>query len=124
MLKDYPELTKALTGSVWFITESSLQMIIEIVNMRLDGRAFSDEEIRHRLEAKQDKSQRENTRIEVAGGVGLTSIHGPIFPKANLFTQLSGATSLETFSQDLREFGDNDQGKEIVIDFDTPGGGS
>lgn len=99
-------------------------MILEIVNMRLSGDAFSDEEIRIRLEAKEKESQRENPRVEIAGGVGLTSLSGPVFAKANLLTQLSGATSLETFSTDLRDMAENDDVKQIVIDFDTPGGSS
>jgi hypothetical protein len=51
MLNDYNQLVKGITTSPWLITQDGLATIVEVVNMRLEGKAFSDEEIRIRLEA-------------------------------------------------------------------------
>jgi signal peptide peptidase SppA len=105
------------------IEGSSLQTILGIVNMRMEGKAFSDEEIRIRLDAaNKDKDKRAKMRVQVGGGVGVVSLYGPMFPKANLMTALSGATSLEAFRSDLQMLANDDSVKQIVIDFNTPGG--
>src|SRR5438067_2253542 len=126
MLNDYPQILNAITNTPWLIVPESLDTICQIVNMRLNGEAFSDEEIRIRLATARDENggQKDNPRIQVGGGVGVVSLYGPIFPKANLFTALSGATSLENFTSDLRELMANDSVKQIVMDINSPGGTS
>ncbi len=123
MLNDYRQIISAMRNSQWLILQESLETILEIVNMRLSGKAFSDEEIRVRLEAA-EKEKKDNPRVQIGGGVGVLSMAGPIFPKSNLMTELSGATSLETFRSDLRELLADDSVKQIVMDMDTPGGSS
>lgn len=123
MLDSYPQITQAITSTPWMIEGSSLQTILEIVNMRLEGKAFSDEEIRIRLDAaNKNKSERDKMRVQIGGGVGVVSLYGPMFPKANLMTALSGATSLDAFRSDLQMLSDDSSVKQIVIDFNTPGG--
>lgn len=121
MLNDYRQLIAGMKTTPWLITEESLEMIVEIVNMRLSGEAFSDEEINARLEAVTDEN-RQNPRVQVDGGIGVVAMYGPMFPKANLMTEISGATSLETFRNDLASLVENDKVKQIVLDMDTPGG--
>jgi signal peptide peptidase SppA len=121
MLQDYRQIVAALKGTPWLITHDGMETIMEIVNMRLRGEAFSDEEIRLRLEAA-ETGDRANGRIEKGGGVGVLSIYGPMFPKSNLMTALSGATSLEEFRSDLNTLMEDDSIKQIVLDMDTPGG--
>lgn len=121
MLNDYRQIIAGMKSSPWLITEESLQVIVDIVNMRLSGQAFTDEEIKVRLEAA-DPDERENGRIQIGGGVGVISMYGPMFPKSNLMTEISGATSLESFRNDLASLVENDAVKQIVLDMDTPGG--
>jgi len=123
VLHDYRQIVSNLRNSVWFIDEASLSTILEIVNMRLNGVAFSDEEIRLRLQ-EVNNGERENSRVEVANGIGIMPLYGPIFPKANLMTELSGATSLENFRSDLRSLMNDDSVKNIILDVDSPGGSS
>lgn len=120
-MKDYTQIITQLRNSCWYIVPESLDTILEIVNMRLSGKAFSDEEIRLRLE-EADNGDREHSNVEVAGGVGIVPLYGPIYPKANLMTMLSGATSLEQFSADLDSLLANDDVKNIILDVDSPGG--
>lgn len=121
MLNDYRQIISALRNSAWMILPESLDMILEIVNMRLQGKAFSDEEIRIRLQEAESES-RDNSRVQIAQGIGIIPLYGPIFPKANLMTELSGATSLEAFSNDLQMLVNDDTVETIVLDVDSPGG--
>lgn len=121
MFNDYRQIIAGMKSHPWLITEESLSVIVGIVNKRLSGEAFTDEEIKIRLE-EADKEERANPRVQVGGGVGVLSLYGPMFPKANLMTKLSGATSLEDFSNDLTSLVENDAVKQIVLEIDSPGG--
>lgn len=121
MLNDYRQIITQLRNSCWYIVPESLETILEIVNMRLNGTAFSDEEIRIRL-SELENGDRELSRVEVGGGVGIIPLYGPIYPKANLMTMLSGATSLEQFNADLDSLLANDDVQNIILDVDSPGG--
>lgn len=120
-MKDYSQIIKGMTGTLWVIQEDSLQMIVDIVNRRLAGEIPSDEEIRLRIEAA-DNGDREHERLQVGGGVGVLPVYGPLFPKANLMTELSGATSMEQLRADLDTLVADDSVKTIVLDVDSPGG--
>lgn len=121
MLNDYRQIISAIKNTPWLIMPESLETILEIVNARLSGKAFTDEEIKIRLQ-ETEKEKQDNPRVNIGGGVGVLSLVGPIFPKANLMTELSGATSLESFRQDLRGLLADDSVKQIVLDVDSPGG--
>jgi signal peptide peptidase SppA len=121
MLNDYRQIISQLRNSCWYIVPESLETILEIVNMRLNGVAFSDEEIRLRL-SEAENGDRDASRVEVGGGVGIIPLYGPIYPKANLMTALSGATSMEQFSADLDSLMRNDDVENIILDIDSPGG--
>lgn len=55
-------------------------------------------------------------------GVAIVPISGPLFPKANLMTEFSGATSVQCAIQDMYRADANPDVKGIVLDFHTPGG--
>ena len=57
-----------------------------------------------------------------AGSVGVMPLYGQIFPRANLMTESSGATSLQQWEQNLRALANRDGVKAIVLDVDSPGG--
>lgn len=122
-MKDYRHIISGMTSTPWLIQKDSLAMILDIVNQRLSGEYMDDEDIRLRIEAA-DNGDREHSRVEVGGGVGIMPLYGPMFPKSNLMTELSGATSLEAFTADLRSLVSNDKVESIVIDIDSPGGAS
>lgn len=120
-MKDYSQIISHMKGSLWLIEENSLITIVDIVNRRLSGDKLDDEEIRLRIEAAEN-GDRSHERVEVGGGVGIVPVYGPMFPKSNLMTELSGATSLEAFRNDLNGLLENDKVKSIVLDIDSPGG--
>lgn len=64
-----------------------------------------------------------NTRkVTMRDGVAIVPLNGPMFRRANLFSEISGATSTEQFLTDLRTAADNQDVKAIVLDIDSQGG--
>lgn len=65
----------------------------------------------------------ENTRaVTVRDGVAVVPVIGPLFRRANLLTQVSGATSVEVLARDLREAMSVQGVHSVLLDIDSPGG--
>ncbi len=65
----------------------------------------------------------DNSRnVTIRDGVAVVPIVGPIFRRANLFTELSGATSFEEIAADLMTATEDPDVKAILLDIDSPGG--
>jgi len=58
----------------------------------------------------------------IRDGVGLLPITGPIFPRASILTELSGATSLDVAAADLRALQASPDVRHILAVVDSPGG--
>jgi signal peptide peptidase SppA len=60
--------------------------------------------------------------VRVRDGVAVLPVVGPIFRRANLFTQMSGATSVELMATDFRRALDDPSVRAVILDVDSPGG--
>jgi ClpP class serine protease len=60
--------------------------------------------------------------VAVRNGVAIVPVTGPIFRYANMFTEISGATSTKILATDIRQALDNPAVKAIVLNIDSPGG--
>jgi signal peptide peptidase SppA len=117
-MKDYARIVTRINSSLWLMTEDAINNMVSI----LERHMFEDEEEIKRHAALFAESGNDDRGPEVINGVGLLNIEGPIFPKANLMTELSGATSLETFRSELRAFVSDPSVHSILVNFDSPGG--
>lgn len=98
----------------WAILPESLEQIIDIAARVND----SPEAVAARL-----GRPLENTRdVEYRDGLAIVPVIGPIFRRANLFTEISGATSLEILARDFNAALSNDTVNSIVLDISSPGG--
>jgi len=98
----------------WAISESALRGILEIAQ-----RENAD------LEAVAAKLGRplENTRnVYVRDGVAVIPIAGPMFRYANLFTEISGATSIQVLARDFDEALSSPAVRAIILEVNSPGG--
>jgi capsid assembly protease len=120
MIRNYEQIVRGIKENPWLITLAGFETILEIVERRANGERLNYDEIQSRLSGA--KGRGGNNQVEAGGGIGLLPLYGPIFPKANLMTEMSGATSLETFQQDFRSLLSNDLVSTIVLDVDSPGG--
>jgi signal peptide peptidase SppA len=118
-MKDYSRIIGKITSTPWMITDDALKMMLEIFEAHLSG-DISVEQLRERYGPVMSES--EHTYSSRVGNVGVLNLSGPIFPKANLMTDMSGATSLEQFRTDFREMLADDNVTSILLDIDSPGG--
>lgn len=63
-----------------------------------------------------------SSRTFVVDGVAVIPVMGPIFPRANIMTEYSGATSAATTIADMRAALASDDVGAILFHYDTPGG--
>lgn len=106
-------LELALSQS-WAIQSEALEAVFEIAQRNGED----VEALSMRLGRPLD-----NTRtVTMRDGVAIIPVTGPIFPRANLFTEISGATSLEMLALDFQKALDSQAVKAIVLDISSPGG--
>jgi signal peptide peptidase SppA len=101
------------------ITPDALQFMLELMDAHMSG-TISQEEIRARMAER--RGTREEERFSRAGRIGILPLQGPMFPKANMMTELSGATSLAQWQQDFRALIADDTIDAVLLDVDSPGG--
>ncbi len=104
--------TEMIKSKPWAITKDALEKIVEISERKND---FS------KYQALLDSGEKTDHEIvESHGDIAVINVIGPIFRYANLFSDVSGATSIEKLSNAVSYAEDNF--KKIIFNFDTPGG--
>lgn len=113
------------TSGVWAIRPDALRAILSLA-AREDitpervaaAMAYTPQAI-----AARAGERREDTRaVTMRDGVAILAIDGPIFPRSNLFSDVSGATSLEVLARDLNIALDDPSVSSILLEVDSPGG--
>jgi signal peptide peptidase SppA len=100
----------------WAIRPEALEVIIDIVRDRSLGEVLSDGELAERLAGRAEKKPSE------IGSVAVLPLYGSLFPRANLFSDISGGTSLEVFANRLGELDRDPRVTAIIFDIASPGG--
>jgi ClpP class serine protease len=113
-LKEETRVLAAICGAEWAISPDALRGILAIAKRENE----EPEAVEARLGRPLDNTHRAETR----GTVAVIPVTGPLFRRANVFTRVSGATSYDMISQDLRAALDNPAIKSIVLNIDSPGG--
>lgn len=109
-------LLQAFTESPWAILPTKLAVLAEIVERHVAGEKLSAEEIEARIHGAARPSERRVNKVAVL------PLFGTIFPRANLMTEMSGATSAEMFGKKFQELLKDPEVGAIVIDVNSPGG--
>lgn len=106
----------AIARDPWLIESSALEQILAIAQRLNDA----PEAVATQLGRPLD-----NTRtVQMHGSVAEIPVTGPIFRYANLFTEISGATSLEVLARDFHTAANNPAVSRIVLNMNSPGGQS
>jgi ClpP class serine protease len=72
--------------------------------------------------AKAGGEKSNNKILEYRGDTAVINVSGPIFRYANMFTDISGATSSDGIAKAIGEAEQNESVNNIIFNFDTPGG--
>lgn len=106
-------IVSAITRQPWAITPEGLDLVLGIAQRRIsDPQAV----------LASPTERREGGRIHMRDGVAVLSVMGPIFPRADFFTNISGATNIETLALRFGEALAAPDVKGIVLHIDSPGG--
>ena len=98
----------------WAITSSALTTILDIA-----ARQNAPPEA---VAAKLGRELQNSYRLEMRDGIAVLPVVGPLFRYANLFTQVSGASSYELLAKDFTQAVENPDVKAIILNIDSPGG--
>jgi signal peptide peptidase SppA len=121
-------VTVWMYDSVWGIVPATLEALCLIAERESDLLAKYSEEALTGLFHKNALSVRKGSTIYGTryayerNGIGIVPILGPIFPRANMMTEMSGATSAEMVAKDISILLNNPSIKSILMDIDSPGG--
>src|SRR3989304_3205503 len=106
----------AFIRTPWAILPEKLAILREIVARHVAGEELDAEEVQMRIHgAKRPADGR-------VGNIAVLPLFGTIFPRANMMTDVSGATSAEVFGQKFEELVRDQEIGAIVLDVDSPGG--
>jgi len=103
----------AVLGQPWAIEPEWLRMIAAIAERQFDAPVVA---------AMRDNPPRQEMPAMAADGVAVINIMGPIFPRANMMTEMSGATSLDMAQAQFRAALADPAVNSILFNIDSPGG--
>lgn len=109
-------LLTAIFEMPWALLPAKLAALIEVVERHEAGVRLTAEEVQARIGSSPAAGQAS------AGNVAILRLFGTIFPRANLMTETSGATSAERWAAQFRQLVADTNVGAIVIDTDSPGG--
>lgn len=112
-------LIDIVTGP-WAIQPEKLAEIVGIYETHLKGEKIDVAAIEARLGQPLANSQARE--YQMVDGVAIIAIDGPIAPKANLFTQVSGGASAQIVEQQVRDAAVDPAVRSILLEIDSPGG--
>ncbi len=114
MSKSY--ILQAFAESPWAILPKTFAALAEIVERHANGEKLEAEEIEARIHGAARPPERRVNSVVVL------PLFGTIFPRANLMTQMSGATSAEVFGAQFDALLKDPEIGAIVLDVNSPGG--
>lgn len=109
-----------IVNGPWAIQPEKLAEIVSIYETHLKGEKIDVAAVEARIGQPLANSQARE--YEMVDGVAVISVDGPIAPKANLFTQVSGGASAQLLEQQIRDAAGDPAVRSILLDIDSPGG--
>lgn len=105
----------------WAIDDAALNTVVSIAERVNDKESFLEDRIKALESVSGDKLA--GTRgVTMRGNTAIVPVIGSIFRYANLFTEISGATSLELLAKDFSKAAADEDVENIVLVIDSPGG--
>lgn len=108
-----PRALELAASQPWLMLPDALDNLLTISDRMGDPVA---------LATKRGERLEESRQVTMRGSVAVVPVIGPIFRYANLFTEISGATSTQVLATDIQRALDNPKVKSIVLNIDSPGG--
>lgn len=116
------------TRMPWAITEEGLRLVLQIAerslaDVDLAAAIRAERETRPSALAAQAGRPLDNTRaVTVRDGVAILQVEGPLVRRADLFSEMSGASSVGTLAQDFAQAISAPNVGAVLLVIDSPGG--
>jgi hypothetical protein len=94
----YTHVVETISATPWAITPDALQTIVGILAERADGHRLTDDEIRERIGTPEERA----AASAPDGPVAVIGIYGPIVPRADMFSEVSGMASVQSLQKAFR----------------------
>lgn len=98
----------------WAVERATMETILDI--------ACRENESPQAVAARIGRPLENTYGVEMRGSVGVLHVTGPLFRYANMFTELSGATSYDMLAADFGRLVDDPSVSAILLNVDSPGG--
>ncbi len=123
----HPGILAAIERSKWAITPEALQGVLAALDQGLTAADYStfhalDKDQKSALVANLENGDAGTRYTFRSGSTGLLYIDGPIIPRADLFSDVSGITSIENLVAEFQALESDPSISSIVLLLDTPGG--
>lgn len=118
MIDRYTHISQAVVDQPWAIVPEVYARMVALLELRQAGITLTKEDI----EARIGGAGRERPETQIAQGVGVISMMGVIAQRMNLFSAISGGTSVEQMTSEFRALHDDREVKAIVFAIDSVGG--
>lgn len=123
----YPNIMREISNHHWAIMPDAFKGILKGVDGEL---SFGDYETFHRLDetAKATTLEVLGSKVKEArysrirSGIGSLFIEGPIIPRADAFSDISGITNIDRLTNEFNALQANPDVKRILLAIDSPGG--
>ena len=109
-----PRYLHSLADQIWAVQSPAVLREMAAIGMR-QGNLQAVE--RYHSEQADDAA-----KVRIRNGVAVVPVMGPIFPRANLMSMVSGATSVDILARDLQRMADRSDIRAIMLEIDSPGG--
>jgi len=114
----YPNVVRAAASRPWAILEPTLEAIFEFIEVNADGGKFDPDEVQARIAGGPGSA----SGTMMAGSVAVIPIYGVISPRASLFGDVSGGTSVESLRNEFLSAVRDSDVSAIAFDVNSPGG--
>ncbi|HKZ02276.1 MAG TPA: S49 family peptidase [Pyrinomonadaceae bacterium] len=106
----------------WAILPESLSEMINVYKAAIARKALEQDFDVEAVAARLGRPLNNTRLVTVRDSVAVIPITGPIMRYANIFTEISGATSIEILARDFTAALDDPAVQTIVLDINSPGG--
>lgn len=112
----YLRILMACAAEPWALEKGKLLSVANFLRIKAAGETISAEEVARITQKRAQEVQ------ETKGNISVLPIQGVIGERMNMLDDISGGTSTELISKQLRAMLNDDQVKAIILDINSPGG--
>lgn len=126
-MKNYPHILAEIARTPWAMTQSAVAAVNRAARGGLDASDYptlhgSDPDAQVAV-SEQLGTKSEGARLSsVRDGIGILQINGPLIPRGDAMTAMSGLTTIDTLSREFSALVSDPSVRRIVLVIDSPGG--